>query len=142
SRRQWLFLLSCVVFAGMTAATIRGGWHALRHSTLRRWLILLLLGSLFFGYGAMIVAGRLNLLPGNKEALARNSYYTYIALLFFLSGVFALWLQALPGRAARATYSLIGIGLIVLGSAGAFTVHKTAVSCRKWCRPVFEANQR
>jgi hypothetical protein len=150
SHPRALFLLSCLIGAIAAGAALRGGWEVLRRGCFRVRLTMLLLGVLFLIYAAMIVTGRMNFFPRNKQVLAWNSYYTYMALLFALVPLFLGWLQAASagqsvsafGRLSRLAFGILGAGLFVLGGMGGFSIRAAAWDCRKVCRDYYVANQR
>jgi hypothetical protein len=150
SHPRALFLLSCVIGAIAAGAAVRGGWEVLRRGFFRVRLTMLLLSVLFLIFAAMIVTGRMNFFPRNKQVLAWNSYYTYMALLFALVPLFLVWVQAAStsmsesvfGRLSRLAFGFLVVGLFSLGGIGGFSIRATAWDCRKVCRPFYAANQR
>jgi hypothetical protein len=137
-----LFLLSCIVGVIAIGMTIRGGWEIVRRGSFRIRLVVWLFALNFVTYSAMIVTGRMNFFPGNKAVLAWNSYYTYLALIYFLPLMYFMWLQVGNSWSARGGYRLMGLGLMILGGIGGFSVRASAWDCRKVTRPFYAVNER
>lgn len=93
----------------------------------RHWPILLAPAALFALYAAITVLGRMNMRPSHF-VLCSNSYYTYLALLFFLIAAFTLWqpLRQFQGNWAKTCSAAVGVGLVFLGLYSAGRIHHSA----------------
>ncbi len=117
--------IAALVF-GFCAA---GVWRCRRDTLRRLWPMLVVPAALFGLYAAITVLGRMNMRP-SRYVLCSNSYYTYIALLFFLIAAFALW-QALPVRRWHRLGITLGAGLIFLGLYSSGRIHHSANRLRE-----------
>jgi len=113
------------LFFGFCAA---GAWRCRRDELRRLWPMLVVPAALLGLYAGITVLGRMNMRP-SRYVLCSNSYYTYIALLFFLVAAFVLW-QALPaGRWSRWGVAL-SAGLIFLGLYSGGRIHHASERLR------------
>lgn len=109
-------LLSYGILALVVGFCVAGARRWRRGEGRHNWPMLMVPWTLLALYAAITVLGRMNLRP-SRFVLASNSYYTYIALLFFVIGACALW-QSL-GRASarwpRGCAAALCAGLVFLG---------------------------
>lgn len=95
------------------------------------WPVFIVLASLFVLYTGITVLGRMNMRPSHF-VLCSNSYYTYIALVFFLIAAFTLWqpLGAVRTRLTERCHLALCIGLVFLGCYSAGRIHHAAERLR------------
>jgi hypothetical protein len=95
------------------------------------WPVFAVAAGLFVFYAGITVLGRMNMRPSHF-VLCSNSYYTYIALLFFLIAAFTLWqpVAAARTRLANGCRLALCVGLVFLGCYSAGRIHHAAERLR------------